>query len=29
MSTSIETFIGIDVSKHQLDMAVRPGDETW
>ena len=29
MNTSIETFVGIDVSKQQLDVAVRPGDATW
>lgn len=27
--TSKELFVGIDVSKASLDLAVRPGDETW
>lgn len=29
MRTPLETFIGVDVAKHQLDIAVRPSDETW
>ena len=29
MSTSPEIFVGIDVSKHQLDVAVRPNSEMW
>src|SRR2546425_5785716 len=29
MATSTASFVGIDVSKHQLDVAVRPRGETW
>jgi transposase len=29
MATSTVSFVGIDVSKHQLDVAVRPRGETW
>jgi hypothetical protein len=29
MTTVSEVFVGIDVSKHQLDVAVRPRGETW
>jgi len=29
MNTPHETFIGIDVSKHRLDIAVRPGEAMW
>jgi transposase len=29
MSPSPEVFVGIDVSKHQLDVAVRPSGEMW
>jgi transposase len=29
MSTPVASFVGIDVSKHQLDVAVRPSGETW
>lgn len=29
MNTSPEIFVGIDVSKHQLDVAVRPSGERW
>jgi transposase len=26
---TIQQFVGIDVAKHQLDVAIRPGDEVW
>ena len=29
MTTPTASFVGIDVSKHQLDIAVRPRGETW
>jgi len=29
MTTPTASFVGIDVSKHQLDVAVRPRGETW
>jgi transposase len=29
MSTPVASFVGIDVAKHQLDVAVRPSGETW
>jgi transposase len=29
MRPSVGGFVGIDVSKHQLDIAVRPSGETW
>jgi transposase len=29
MTTELECFVGIDVSKHQLDVAVRPSGERW
>jgi transposase len=29
MTPPADRFVGIDVSKHQLDIAVRPGDERW
>ena len=29
MSTPTAVFVGIDVSKHQLEIAVRPGGEAW
>lgn len=29
MTTVSEVFVGIDVSKHQLDVAIRPSGETW
>ena len=29
MTSKPEVFVGIDVSKHRLDIAVRPSGETW